>query len=120
MQHYIPSETVSHIRSLGYRVFVPVSGLKTYLFYELKGQIAYMQNDQRGLVISTVHKPSRGNGSGYHIAEGLPDKPSASELNRAFVFRPNWASGDAMPTKYKSVSEFLDSRAVVPLKELTN
>ena len=118
MTYTISGDTVSHIQALGYRVFVPVSGLKTYLFYEREGQIAYMQNDHRGIVISTVHKPSRGNGAGYHIAEGLPDKPLAHELDRAFVHRPNWAHRDEMPKKYRSVAEFLESRATVPLKEL--
>lgn len=108
-------DIIAHIKSLGFRVFVPanpMTGLDTYCYYTTADgkNIAYFQQDWDGGV-STIHKPCHAHGTGYKMDRlRNPDRPTTMELEGGFIFAPHWASNLKDLVKYKDIDEFMRDR----------
>lgn len=91
---------VKFIRACGYRVFMRSPSDKYCHFTDGK-RIAYAQWSDYRTSVTSVHVPTRENGSGFGIAESITAETLSSALN---CFIPHWASGAV--TKYKDWDAF--------------
>lgn len=110
----ISDDTVRLIISMGFDVYVPTTGLTTYLFYTDGKQIAYLQLDQlRGYCTYTVHVPNRNCGTGFGIGEFI--SLTKAELEAAFCIAPNWASNADFQAvvKYPDVETWLKAQRII-------
>lgn len=124
MSRYSPidDETLDAIANLGFAVYQPTTGQKTYLYYTDGTRIGYLQKgDFGGLSISTVHIPNRTTGTGFQATDAADPALvlTRSELERGFMHAPSWASSDDRKATHKwaDMAAFLKSRGnIVPLE----
>lgn len=80
-----------------------------HYFYSKNGQIAYLQaGDYSGISISSVHRSTgKGIGTGYGILKDITNV-NIEDLNKGFVFAPNWANGNDIKhiKKFTSIKEW--------------
>lgn len=87
----------------------------TYLHFTKGNMIGYVQLGYFGTYeYSTVHKPSKGNGTGFSLKR---DNIAPLDYSKAF-YPPNWAMRYAV-TKYRDWEEFVKSRAYPNFVEIT-
>ena len=79
----------------------------TYAFYEEGNNLAYLQAEYSGVKYSTVHVPSKGNGTGFGLCETPLINLSIDDLRQGFVLFPEWARSNVRVEKYKGIEEYL-------------
>lgn len=102
-EHYIQL-----IKSAGYRVFVrPGRSPVTYCFYTDGKRIGYAQWGNREHV-STVHKPCRECGTGFHYADQINPETIKGAL---FAYAPDWAYSRERNAvrKYRDWDEYVNA-----------
>ena len=120
MSRYTPiePETLDAIAKLGFAVYQPADGHKTYLFYTDGTRIGYLQKgDFGGLSISTVHIPNRTTGTGFQVTDDAAPALvlTRSELERGFLHAPEWAGTAAREAtrKWPDMAAFLKGRGSI-------
>lgn len=110
----ISEEEIDAIADAGFDVYrhVPTSRLNsTYLYFTDGKRIGYLQQGDfgHGYSLSTVHKPSRENGTGFRVAD--TDDLDADTLREALRYGPDWALNRKLEiVKYRDIEEFLSER----------
>ena len=94
----------SLIKSLGFRVFVRTSDNPTYCFFTDGDRIGYAQWSDFRQSVSSVHKPSTVNGTGFQVAEEITKASLDAALS---TIVPIWARGDVK--KYKNMDAYLNA-----------
>lgn len=114
MNRNLTQAEIETIAALGYQVFMTDNPhFQTYCFYSDGERIGYLQREDLtgALSIATIHYPNRQTGTGFKLDD--IGSITRSELDRAFVDAPNWASSAdrASVKKYANLETFLkDSR----------
>ena len=89
----------------GFRLLVPVEP-STYCHYEKGGNLGYCQRDYfGGLTFSTVHKPSKENGTGFRVSDATYE-PTIKDAESAFRVAPFLANSKGI-LKYTSFDDYL-------------
>lgn len=96
---------VQLIKAQGYRVFMR-PGCDTYCLYTDDVRIGYAQWNRYRLGVSSVHKPSRQVGTGFHVADTITPETIREALH---CFAPSWAyqCDRQQVKKYSDFNEYL-------------
>ena len=103
-------QAVEVVKSFGYRCFFPrfytLQKHPTYCFITDGTNIGYMQANELGygICFSTIHKPSRENGTGCGVANNVLLKDVTKELVERTFGTPRWVKNK--PIKYASWEDF--------------
>ena len=100
MKNQHTAEMIAFIKSCGYRVFVlpSKSNIENEFCYFTDGKnIGYAQWSGYSTHVSSVHKPSRENGTGYQVSEKINRETLDYAIN---LVKPGWDRGRAAVAKY--------------------
>lgn len=107
MHNHHTAEMIAFIKSCGYRVFIRPSTRNVeneYCFYTDGTRIGYAQwRTYRSDNVGSVHKPSRENGTGYHVSEKITRETLDYAIN---LVKPGWDRGRAAVVKYANWEAF--------------
>ena len=102
------SKFITKLKKNGFKVYIPFEKDKeiTYCNFVKYDKIGYVECGDHGFNFSTVHRGSKGSGSGYqvHREKGEPTIKMAEDC---FVNRPNWANSGDTVDKYKNWEDYL-------------
>lgn len=93
------------LKEAGFDVYIPEGENPTYCKFVKNDKIGYVENSDYGFNFSSVHKPNRQSGTGYSIHREIGN-PTIKMAEDCFIIKPNWASRDDMPIKYKSWADY--------------
>jgi len=100
------NKLAQQIQATGLRVFVR-NGSDTYAYFTDGKSIGYIQEEHGAYCCSTVHIPNRTTGTGYKLDP--ISQITRENLEKAFVFAPQWANGSARQSiaKFRTLEAFL-------------
>lgn len=99
---------------LGYKVFAPTEGLRDkveYVYFTDGTRIGYCEYNQlEGFCFSTVHKPSRQNGTGGSVVRGLDYYEGIADyIPQSMAYVPSWWNCGQVE-KYRDFEQFNKNR----------